>query len=268
ETTARAVVSVCFKAEMVEGRIFFLDGVDVDSDDLTLAEIVARLLGSALEQASLLESLRHTTAIEERMRLSRDLHDTLLQSMAGLALHAEGARRDIATNPAGAEKRLEVVVDQISEAQHSLRAFVDDLRPESPPRCEPLRPRLGRIASSIARRWGLSVSVHAEERWPLSEALMTEVCNLVTESLTNAARHAAATRVAARVTSSEDEVHLEVEDDGHGFPFLGRYELADLVARQRGPWSLKERVISLHGAMTLDSSKGGSRIEIRLPLSS
>jgi signal transduction histidine kinase len=265
----RSVVSVCLKAETVEGRIFFLDGHDVDSDDLTLAEIVARLLGSALEQTSLLERLRRTTATEERMRLSRDLHDTLLQSLAGLALHAEGARRVMATDAPGAESRLAIVVDQVTDAQRVLRAFVDDLRPESPPRREPLRGRLSRISAAIARQWGgLAVSVVADERLEFPETLATEVCNLVAESLTNAARHAAAGRVVARVTSAGGEVRIEVEDDGRGFPFHGRFELAELVAQKRGPWSLKERVVSLHGAMRIDSSDTGSRIDIRLPVAS
>jgi signal transduction histidine kinase len=262
----RSVVSVCFNAEMVEGRLFFLDGHEIDSDALTLAEIAARLLGSALEQTNLSERLRRATATEERMRLSRNLHDTLLQSMAGLALDAEGARR-VAVSTPGAEQGMAIVVEQLSEAQRTLRAFVDDLRPESFPRREPLRSRLDRISAVIGRRWRLDVSVDADERVTLSDAFASEVCNLVAESLTNAARHSGATRARAEVTSSEDGVRIEVEDDGHGFPFHGHFELADLVAQQRGPWSLKERVVSLHGAMTLDSSAGGSRIEIRLPLS-
>jgi signal transduction histidine kinase len=74
--------------------------------------------------------------------------------------------------------------------------------------------------------------------------------------------------VVARVTSAGGEVRIEVEDDGRGFPFHGRFALAELVAQKRGPWSLKERVVSLHGAMTIDSSDTGSRIDIRLPVAS
>ncbi len=262
----RSVVSVCFNAEMVEGRVFFLDGRHVDSDDLTLAEIVGRLLGAALEQTSLVESLRRATAMAERMRLSRDLHDTLLQSMASLALHVEGARRTVESDAAGAEKRLAAVVEQLAESQRALRAFVDDLRPEAPPRRESLSARLGRISAAVTRQWGLEAIVDAGESLVLPETLATEVCHLVAESLTNAARHAAASRVFARVTSTGDAVRIEVEDDGRGFPFHGHYDLADLVAQQRGPWSLKERVLSLHGAMTLHSSEAGSRIEIDIGL--
>jgi signal transduction histidine kinase len=261
----RAVVTVSFRSEMVEGRIFFLDGRDLDSDDLTLAEIVGRLLGGALEQASLMEKLRRTTATEERMRLSRDLHDTLLQSMAGLALHAEGARRAMASDTADAEQRLATIVEQLAEAQWTLRGFVDDLRPEPPSNGEALKSRLDRAAATIARQWGVSVTVQADERLSLPETLASDVCNLTAESLTNAARHAAATRIVAHVSRTAEEVQLAVEDDGRGFPFHGSYELSELLAQKRGPWSLKERVASLRGSMTLHSSGTGSRIEIRLP---
>ena len=263
----RSVATVAFRSEMVEGRIFFLDGRDLDSDDLTLAEIVAHLLGGALEQASLMEKLRRTTAAAERMRLSRDLHDTLLQSMAGLALHAEGARRAITSDPADADRRLAVVVDELAGAQQALRGFVEDLRPEPPERDESLKSRLDRTAATIARQWGVAVSVEADESLLLPDSLEAELCKLAAESLANAARHAAATRIVARISLTAMEVvELAVEDDGRGFPFRGRFELPELVAAKRGPWSLKERVASLRGSMTLHSSDTGSRIEIRLPL--
>jgi signal transduction histidine kinase len=262
----RSVVTVSFRSEMVEGRIFFLDGRDLDSDDLTLSEIVAHLLGGALEQASLMEKLRRTTAAEERMRLSRDLHDTLLQSMAGLALHAEGARRAIASDPADADRRLAVVVDELAGAQQALRGFVEDLRPEPPERDESLKSRLDRTAATIARQWGVAVTVEADDSLLLPESLEAELCKLAAESLANAARHAAATRIVARVSLNAMEVELAVEDDGRGFPFRGRFELPELVAGKRGPWSLKERVAALRGSLTLHSAENGSLIEIRLPL--
>ncbi len=262
----RSVISVCFNEEMVEGRLFLLDTRDADSDDLTLAEVVARLLGSELEQANLLERLRRTTAMEERMRMSRDLHDTLMQSMAGVALQVEGARRLMASDAAVAEERLAAAAAQLAESQSSLRAFVDDLRPELSPHHESLRMRFGSIASMVTRRWGLTARVDSAEDLALPEPLGTEVCHLVAEALTNAARHATASRVEARVTTAAGQVNIEIEDDGRGFPFHGSYDLGELVSLRRGPWSLKERVLSLHGAMTLVSSPTGSRIAIRLPV--
>jgi signal transduction histidine kinase len=59
---------------------------------------------------------------------------------------------------------------------------------------------------------------------------------------------------------------ITVEDDGTGFPFLGRYDLASLHAKRVGPASVKERVTLLRGQLVLISKRTGSRIEIRLPV--
>lgn len=260
-----SILSAGFDAEMVEGRLFFVGRRDFDSDDATLAEIVARLFGSSLEQTTVQESLRRAAAMEERLRMSRDLHDTLMQSMAALALQIDASRRVIETDAADAQQRLGAVGAQLAEAQTALRALVDDLRPDALPRRDSLPSRLGDVAAAVMRQWGLSATVDADETVALAEPLATEVCLLVAECLTNAARHATATHVVVRVSAAGNDVRIEVEDDGRGFPFHGRYDLEDLVTRRRGPWSLKERVLALRGSMTLESSPNGSRIEIALP---
>jgi signal transduction histidine kinase len=61
-------------------------------------------------------------------------------------------------------------------------------------------------------------------------------------------------------------VRIVVADDGCGFPFHGRYDLAALIAHELGPVSLRERVDSLHGDLVLTSRPSGSRLEVTLPL--
>ena len=92
--------------------------------------------------------------------------------------------------------------------------------------------------------------------------------SVVAEGLINAAKHAAATRIRCSVKIDERSVHVDIADDGHGFPFHGRYQLPQLVAEQRGPWSLKERIVALGGDLAIDSSARGSRVEVRLPRAS
>ena len=68
--------------------------------------------------------------------------------------------------------------------------------------------------------------------------------------------------------AEESGIRVDVVDDGRGFPFHGRYELPQLVAEKRGPWSLKERVAQLGGELAIDSTSRGSRVEVRLPRAS
>ena len=80
------------------------------------------------------------------------------------------------------------------------------------------------------------------------------------EALINAARHAQASWVSVEIAANEGEVRIEVVDDGHGFPFSGRYDLDALVKMKTGPDSLKDRIIDLSGQLEIDSSPQGARL--------
>jgi signal transduction histidine kinase len=229
-----------------------------------LAEVVARLVSAGLDQVNLEEMLQEQAATGERTRLSRDLHDGLLQSLGGLAMHAEGVRLTAEADPRGAAGQLKIVVEQLVEAQRSLRDFVDELRPELAVSREPLQVRLERAARAIERQWNVAVDLRAEvEALPPRQA--GDVVALVTEAATNAAKHSGATNIRGSVSMDGTSVRLHVEDDGRGFPFRGRYELAQLLADGRGSWSLNERVAALGGELAIESTGHGSRVEVRLP---
>jgi signal transduction histidine kinase len=259
---------IAFASQTARGRLF-ARGVTSDPDDLRLADIVARLVSTGLDQLNLVEMMREGTANEERLRLSRDLHDGLLQSLGGLALHVSGARRAMASDPQGTEQRLQLVVEQLIEAQRALRDFVDGLRPELVQRRDQLRARLLRVAYSAALQWNVAIDFEASRDIDaLGPRLADDLVALAAEALTNAARHAGATRIRGTATLDGEVVCLDVEDDGHGFSFHGRYDLAQLIASGNAPWSLKERVTALGGDLAIESSPRGSRVEIRLPRAS
>jgi signal transduction histidine kinase len=260
---------IAFASQTAEGLLFAPGLRTADPDDLRFADIVARLIGSGLDQINLLEMMRERAANDERLRLSRDLHDGLLQSLGGLALHARGARRTAATDPRGTEQHLDLIVGQLIEAQRALRDFVDGLRPELLQRRDSLRVRLIRVAHSIELQWNVAIDLEvSRDVEGIQVPLADEIVALVAETLTNAARHAGATRIRGAAGVERDVVHVDIEDDGRGFPFHGRHELAQLVAGGQGPWSLKERVTALGGDLVIESSPRGARVEIRLPRAS
>jgi signal transduction histidine kinase len=162
---------------------------------------------------------------------------------------------------------LQIVVETLVEAQRGLRGFVDELRPELAAAREPLAARLDRVARSIERQWGVPVELRANVD-ELSGAQTNEIVALMTEAATNAAKHSGATRIRGSVQIDASAVRVDVEDDGRGFPFHGRYELSQLLAERRGPWSLSERVAALGGQLAIESSTQGSRVEVWLPLAS
>jgi signal transduction histidine kinase len=257
---------VPFTSQTARGQLLALDPRAADPDDLRLAEIVARLVSAGLDQINLLEMMREGAANDERMRLSRDLHDGLLQSLGGLALHARGARRTAASDPRGTEQQLDLIVGQLIEAQRALRDFVDRLRPGLMQSRDSLRVRLMRIARSVELQWNVPVDFDAaRELDAVGGRLADDVAALAAEALANAARHAAATRIRGSASVDGESVRIDIADDGRGFPFHGRLELPQLIAGGVGPWSIKERVSVLRGDLAIESSPRGARVEIRLP---
>lgn len=132
-----------------------------------------------------------------------------------------------------------------------------------------LSSQLARMTHDIASQWDVEIALDADRNVDILDAsLARQLMSIVAEALINAAKHAGATRIRCSVKIDERSVRVDIADDGHGFPFHGRYELPQLVAEQRGPWSLKERIVALGGELAIDSSARGSRVEVRLPRAS
>ena len=87
------------------------------------------------------------------------------------------------------------------------------------------------------------------------------------EALVNAARHGGASAARVNVEERDERLAIAVADNGRGFPFRGRFDLAALNGMAAGPVSLKERVAALRGSLAIDSSASGARLDIALPLS-
>jgi signal transduction histidine kinase len=87
---------------------------------------------------------------------------------------------------------------------------------------------------------------------------------MVHEAIVNALKHGEPSRVAVTVDSTDGQITVIVADDGQGFPFRGRYDHKALAEMQSGPKSLLERVTSLGGRLSIESTDAGSRVEMIL----
>jgi signal transduction histidine kinase len=104
------------------------------------------------------------------------------------------------------------------------------------------------------------------ERLAIPTPLAHELCRVVNESLSNAARHGAASRADVSLSRRDGFVDLRITDNGRGFPFTGRHELGALDRAGVGPRTLKERARSLGGTLAIESSSRGASVEIALPV--
>jgi len=261
----QSIVSAPLAGEVVRGRFFAFDTAGGPAiDDVVLAKVAAGLIAARLAQTHFIGRLRDAAVAEERIRLARNLHDWLLQSLTGASLQIEIARRALGAGNA-ADDRLVKIQEMLEDDQRELRVFISQMRmnTSAPPA---LRARLAALAERFAQQWHVEVDVGLTPAEPiLGEGLAGEIYSLVSEAVANAAKHAAARRIVARVEIDSDDVVMSIDDDGRGFPFQGIFTLEELDAQKRGPVTLKERVASLGGSLVLYSTAEGARIEIRLP---
>jgi signal transduction histidine kinase len=245
-------------------------------DDLIVGELVARLAVSQLDSLYLVTQSGEAAASEERLRVSRDLHDSLAQTLAGTALQLLAARRLLDFNPSAARQRLDEVQHQLQRDQLEVRSLIRRLRPVSRATTEApaeddvksadLKERLEELRLRIQKQWEVSVAIQLEtpvDGWP--EAGVEQLFRLVQEAALNAARHAEASIIRVEVSATDTELRLAIEDDGKGFPFTGNFDLAALTEMETGPLILRERVAALGGDLLLQTTNAGTRVVITLP---
>jgi len=260
------LVSAPFRTERVSGRAFFMGFTSSASELVPLTEVVAREIGGSLHQLYIAEQMKEIAAGEERIRLARDLHDGVLQSLTGIRLKISAAVSDIEGSPV-ARERLSAIERALAIEQRELRRFISGLGPgrSSTGSAGSLASQLDMMRERIALEWKMPVTIRCSaERLP--DVIERAVPLMVHEAVVNALKHGQPSQVAATVDATRDEVRIVVADDGHGFPFRGRLNHRALTERRVGPRSLLDRVTALGGEVWIDSSDAGSRVEIALNL--
>jgi signal transduction histidine kinase len=265
----RAVLSLNMEGTGLKGRLFVLDKKGMSTDDLVLGGIVAQEMVIQMDYFYMLRQLQQSAAAEERVRLARDLHDGLLQSLTGAALQLETVQRLMESDPQASRQRLIEIQELIVAEQQELRSHIRQLKPSLPGvpvEDFNLAGRLEDLAAQIKRHWGVSVEMNLGRlEVSVLKNILHEIYFIVHESLINAARHAKASVVKVDLGAEKERVLITVADNGHGFPFRGRYDQASLTKNGLGPATLKERISSLGGSLAIDSSVTGARLEITIP---
>jgi signal transduction histidine kinase len=204
---------------------------------------------------------RFTAALEERTRLAREIHDTLLQGFTGVALQLTGATRRIA-DPATVEA-LGHVVGLAQRTLDDARQAIWDLR--TPLGMEGnFSTALREIAEDAVRGTDLALDfeVRGGER-PLAPHVESAIARVLQESIANTVKHAAACSLRARFSYRDRSVRLSIADDGVGFQVDPEFRAYG------GHWGLlgmKERATELCGTLKVRSLPGqGTTVVLRIP---
>lgn len=198
-------------------------------------------------------------ATAERERISRELHDTLTQTLTGLVMLSEQAQRAMAAdNTALAEERLARVTDASREAMAEARALVATTQPMGD---GGLVQSITRVADRLRLDTGLELSCELED-FSLDRELEVVLLRAAQEGLANARKHAKASSVRVKLATHDGSAVLRVEDDGVGpSDFAGQTGF--------GLSGLTERLRLVGGTLSFEAgSVSGSVLEVRVPWAS
>jgi signal transduction histidine kinase len=236
---------------------------EFDEHDQELVEMFAVHAGIAIQNARLHQQVKDLAVVDERLRISQDLHDGIIQSIYAVGLSLEDVPDLMTEDRAEATERVDRAIDRLNVTIGDIRAFITGL--EAPPDVT-LGAALEAIVLEIAHDPRLTVqldlagadAVDGRLSGPATHALL----QIVREALSNTVRHSRAK--AARVTFGVDHgfAELVVADDGRGFDPAQRRD-----AGHFGLANLRDRAAAAGGTIEIESEAGkGARIIVRLPL--
>lgn len=239
------------------------DWRELSAEDLRILHTAGDLLSIAIERARLFEKSAQLGALEERNRLAREIHDTLAQGLAGIALRLEmvdaliEAGADPARTRQGVRHALELARHNLEEARRS----VLDLR------AAPLEGRtLCEAIETLVQVWRAEGNPEVKlellgANRPLDPRFEIGIYRIVQEALANIARHANATEVTIKLRLTPEHAEILIEDNGVGF------EPYKTMKGRHGLIGMNERAKLLGGWLQVQSGPNeGTRVHVSVPL--
>jgi signal transduction histidine kinase len=208
--------------------------------------------------------LQFKAVLTERTRLARDLHDTLEQTLAGIALRLKTAAKLAARDPGASDEHLQLARNWLHQSQVDLRRSIWDLRSRELEQFDLAR-ALRASAEQLVHGTDIALDFQATgSPQGLPEVVEENVLRIGQEALTNIAKHAGAKRITIRLDFSPRLLRLRLEDDGAGFdqtqtPAGGHFGLTGMA----------ERAKRLAGSLVIASAPGrGTALTVEIPVES
>lgn len=250
-----------YVGEEVYGNLYLTDkksAAEFTDIDVQLASGLAAAAGTAIERARLHARVRDLAMVEDRERIARDLHDTVIQQLFATGLILQGATR-LAESPEVAS-RIEQALDDLDLVIRQVRSSIFDLHATGPT-APSLRQKILAVVESLRDAIGHTPVLRIDG--PIDSAVPPQVGDhlvaVVTEALANVARHANASSSTVTISLIEGDLRVEVDDDGVG-PGPRR-------SSGRGLGNLVDRAEQLGGRFTYEPGPhSGTRVTWEIPL--
>jgi signal transduction histidine kinase len=238
---------------------------DFTDEDQRVVESFARHAAIAMENARLHEQVQRLAIVEERERIGKDLHDSVIQAIYAVGLSLDDVPEMMDDEPDEARRRVERAIDSLDQTIRDIRNFIFGLRPALLDGVD-----LVEGLAALADEFRVNTMIDVELRaGPTVSAPFigvdrtAELLSIAREALSNIARHARATRAELTVDPDPEIAGLEIviADNGTGFDPAAPRELG-----HQGLRNMRTRAISIGATLLVDSRSGaGTRIIVRVP---
>ncbi|MGP4013843.1 sensor histidine kinase [Streptomyces sp. 4N124] len=242
--TAVAVTITCYVATL-------------DHESHKRQRLLDELTATQAERAA---AERQAGTLAERQRLAREVHDTLTQGFASIAMLLDAARDDLPPDSPAArrvEQAMRTARDNLAES----RRLVHALRPAPLDRTH-LADAVRELTTRLTEETGTEAyTVVTGRPVALPPSTEGELLRVVQEALTNARRHARAMSVSVTLSYLGDVLAIDIQDDGTGFAPAARHAGVGLT-------TMRERIAALHGTFAVESAPGEGTtvaVTVRLP---
>jgi len=232
---------------------------------VALTAVIAWLAGGWTRQSREHAQAMHAQAVAgERLRIARELHDSVAHSIGIIAIQAGAAKMVIDTRPAAAREALGTIENASRETLAGLRRMLGVLRQADDPMATASAPGLADLERLTATT--AAAGVHVDVRWrgqhrSLPAEIDLSAFRIVQEAVTNVVRHSGTRRCRVSIEHRDDELAIEVVDSGRG--------VGTGLGAGYGIVGMRERVGLLHGDFTAGPRpEGGFRVAARLPVGS
>lgn len=251
-------LAIPVRSDWGEGELFLESVPNLSTDHIDLAEQIGADVAAHLQKHALLKAAEESAEARSRLTLARDLHDSVVQFLAGAAFRLEAMKRSKASGR-DVEPEIDELKQLMLQEQKELRSFITSLRSGPLVALNDLAKDLKALAERLSKQWDVRCefsSRSAEMMIPTRVHL--DAHQLMREAVANAVRHAKAKSVTIGLAAASGRLQLEIVNDGADFPPRG--------ARPEMPMSLRERVEQAGGAIDMARGMGVTKMSIWLPI--
>ncbi|MCC7451886.1 MAG: GAF domain-containing sensor histidine kinase [Anaerolineae bacterium] len=236
-----------------------LDGQPFSEDDERMISLLAGHAAIAIENANLLDQTQRLAVIEERDRISMELHDGIIQAIYAIGIKLELARLTLVQRPEVAEQIISANED-LNRVIEDLRKYVRNLR-AGVEHSVTLREQLEKLADNFRQVSNARLVMDISQGFAqLSEDRIHAIVQIVRESLSNIVRHANASEVYLDLHETPTQITLVISDNGQGFD-------PEKVLHGNGLHNIQQRARQIGGTVNVTSRVGrGTTLTVIIPL--